>query len=134
MLVAANGLKNRKWNYWWPALLATFLSWTSRFSIVNCIVHAFNPTLGYAHEMVIYGKQVIMGIIVLLSPTPGGSGLAEFIFNDFLGMYIAVGLAPALALLWRLMSYYPYIAIGAILLPRWVRRNVIDPIATVVVK
>ncbi len=53
--------------------------------------------------------------------------LAEFIFNDFLGMYIAPGLAPALGFLWRLISYYPYILIGAILLPRWVRRNVIAP-------
>lgn len=80
------------------------------------------------HDLVVYAKQVVMGIIVLLSPTPGGSGLAEFIFNDFLGMYVAPGLAPAIALLWRLLSYYPYILIGAILLPRWVRRNVIKPL------
>jgi uncharacterized membrane protein YbhN (UPF0104 family) len=43
-------------------------------------------------------------------------------------MYVAPGLAPAIALLWRLLSYYPYILIGAILLPRWVRRNVITPL------
>ena len=55
-------------------------------SIVNCILHAFRsgPTI---NDAVIYGKQVIMGIIVLLSPTPGGSGLAEFIFNDFLSAF-----------------------------------------------
>lgn len=128
LIVAANGLKNRGWDYWWPALLATFVSWTARYSIVNCILHAFHPGMGFGNDAVIYGKQVIMGIIVLLSPTPGGSGLAEFIFNDFLGLYIATGLAPALALVWRLMSYYPYIVAGLILLPRWIRRNIV-PVA-----
>ena len=42
-------------------------------------------------------------------------------------MFIATGLAPALALLWRMMSYYPYIVMGSVLLPRWVRRNVLRP-------
>ena len=125
LITAANGLKKQPWRYWWPALVATFVSWTARYSIVNCILHAFHPEMGFSNDLVIYGKQVVMGILVLLSPTPGGSGVAEFIFNDFLGMFISTGLAPALALLWRLMSYYPYIVIGSMLLPRWVRRNVL---------
>lgn len=124
LITAAADLRTRKWNYWWPALLATFASWTARYSIVNCILQAFHGGVEL-HHLAIYGKQVVMGIIVLLSPSPGGSGVAEFIFNDFLGMYTPPGVAPALALLWRLMSYYPYILIGAILLPRWVRSNVI---------
>jgi uncharacterized membrane protein YbhN (UPF0104 family) len=131
LIIAANGLKKRGWDYWWPGILTTFASWTARYSIVNCIVHAFHPAMGFEHDLVIYGKQVIMGIIVLLMPTPGGSGIAEIIFRDFLGMYITVG-ADKLAFVWRLLSYYPYIAIGAFLLPRWVRRNVIAPIARVV--
>lgn len=127
LITAARGLKHQGWNYWWPALATTFASWTARYSIVNCILHAF-PHGIECSDMVVYAKQVVMGIIVLLSPTPGGSGLAEFIFNDFLGMCVAPGLAPAIALLWRLLSYYPYILIGAIILPRWVRRNVIAPL------
>lgn len=128
LITAAGGLKQRGWSYWWPGILTTFLSWTARFSIVNCIVHAFHPDMGFGNDLVMYGKQVIMGIIVLLMPTPGGSGIAEIIFRNFLGMYISVG-PDKLAFVWRLMSYYPYIAIGAFLLPRWVRRNVIDPLA-----
>lgn len=129
LITAAGGLKHQGWGYWWPALATTFISWTARYSIVNCILHAFPHGMEFS-DMVVYAKQVVMGIIVLLSPTPGGSGLAEFIFNDFLGMYVAPGLAPAIALLWRLLSYYPYILIGAIILPRWVRRNVIVPLVS----
>lgn len=124
LITAANGLKRKGWSYWWPALVATFASWTARYTIVNCILHAFQPG-SMLDDATIYGKQVVMGIIILLSPTPGGSGLAEFIFHDFLGMFIATGLAPALALLWRLMSYYPYIVIGIIILPRWIRSRII---------
>ncbi|MBK7083691.1 MAG: flippase-like domain-containing protein [Flavobacteriales bacterium] len=124
LITASNGLRLRKWSYWWPALLATFASWTARWSIANCLVHAFSNG-GSVFDLLLFGKQVIMGILVLVSPTPGGSGLAEFLFNDLLGMFIPLGLAPTLALLWRLISYYPYILAGAILLPRWVRRNVL---------
>lgn len=124
LIVAASGLRHKGWGYWWPALLATFASWSARYSIVNCLVHAFHDGRPM-NDMLLFGKQVIMGILVLVSPTPGGSGLAEFLFNDFLAVFIPLGLAPALALLWRLISYYPYILAGAVLLPRWVRRNLL---------
>jgi hypothetical protein len=64
-----------------------------------------------------------MWIILLISPTPGGSGVAEFIFSDFLGDFITSEswYAP-LAFFWRLISYYPYLFIGAIILPVWLKK------------
>jgi uncharacterized protein (TIRG00374 family) len=57
------------------------------------------------------------------SPTPGGSGAAEIMFGNFLGEFIGnASLTSALALLWRLISYYPYIFLGAVILPRWLAR------------
>ena len=53
------------------------------------------------------------------------SGVAEVMFNGFLGEFIDQGLAPGIGLLWRLISYYPYILIGAIILPRWIREKMI---------
>jgi uncharacterized protein (TIRG00374 family) len=58
---------------------------------------------------------------MLISPTPGSSGVAEFAFSGFLKEFIPLGLVGALALLWRLISYYPYLFIGAAILPRWIR-------------
>jgi len=123
LVIASNGLKGKSWRYWAWSIGATFASWSARYSIVNCILHAF-PTGKAVDDYVVYGKQVIMGIIILLSPTPGGSGLAEFMFTDFLGEFIAKGLAPSLSILWRMLSYYPYLFIGAILLPRWIRKYI----------
>jgi uncharacterized protein (TIRG00374 family) len=62
-----------------------------------------------------------MWIVLLVSPTPGGSGVAEYMFDKFLGEFIPfAGFAIALALLWRLISYYLYLIIGVILVPKWV--------------
>lgn len=123
LVIASEGLKNQPRSYWFWSIGATFASWTARYSIVNCIIHAFHGQT-IINDFVIYGKQVIMGIIILLSPTPGGSGLAEYMFTDFLGEFISKGLAPTLGILWRMLSYYPYLFIGAILLPRWIRRHI----------
>lgn len=123
LVIASAGLRKQNLNYWLWSLLATFASWTARYSIVNCIILAFNND--GVNNLVIYARQVVMGIIMLGSPTPGGSGIAEFMFSDFLGEFIPHGLSASLGLLWRLISYYPYLFIGAIILPRWVRKRLI---------
>lgn len=120
LIIASNGLKDKNLRYWLISLASTFASWTARYSIVNFLIHAFHEQ-ETIKDFVVYGKQVIMGIIILLSPTPGGSGIAEYMFTDFLGEFITKGLAPTLGLLWRTLSYYPYIIIGAIILPKWIR-------------
>jgi uncharacterized protein (TIRG00374 family) len=123
LVIASQGLKGKDRSYWAWSIGTTFASWTARYSIVNCILHAFDSTTPI-DDYVVYGKQVIMGIIILLSPTPGGSGLAEIMFGNFLGEYIAQGLSSSLSMLWRMLSYYPYLLVGAILLPRWIRKYI----------
>jgi uncharacterized protein (TIRG00374 family) len=123
LVIASQGLKGKDRSYWAWSIGSTFASWTARYSIVNCILHAFDSTTPI-NDYVVYGKQVIMGIIILLSPTPGGSGLAELMFGSFLGEYITQGLSSTLSMLWRMLSYYPYLFIGALLLPRWIRNHI----------
>jgi uncharacterized protein (TIRG00374 family) len=122
LIIASKGLKNQDSKYWIITIISTFASWIARFSIVNCIIHAFHGE-SIVSDAVVYGKQVVMGIIILLSPTPGGSGLAEYIFSNFLNEFIPNGLASALGFLWRILSYYPYIFVGAIILPRWLKSH-----------
>lgn len=121
LIIASNGLKNKSRKFWFNSFAGTFVSWTARYSIVNCLILAFHNVS--IDNFLIFARQVVMGIIILFSPTPGGSGLAEFIFKDFLGEFIPHGLAASLGLLWRLISYYPYLFIGALVLPRWIRKT-----------
>ena len=82
------------------------------------MILAFLPV---SDHFLIYGRQLVMWVIMLISPTPGGSGVAELAFSGFLGDFTG-GLAAAFALLWRLFSYYPYLFIGSVVLPSWLKR------------
>ena len=42
------------------------------------------------------------GIVMIISPTPGVAGIAEFAFEGFLAELTPLGLAGLLAVLWRL--------------------------------
>jgi len=121
LIIASEGLRNKKRGFWIESFGGTFVSWTARFVIVNCLIMAFAHVP--VQQFIIFARQVVMGIIIVFSPTPGGSGIAELLFNNFLGEFIPNGLSPSLGLLWRLISYYPYLFIGVILIPRWIRRH-----------
>jgi len=119
MITASREFRQRSVWFWLKAYGSTVVSWTGRFWVVNFIILAFTPV---GEHLLIYARQLVMWSILLLSPTPGGSGLAEFAFSGFFHDFIPLGLAASLALLWRLVSYYPYLFIGAIVFPRWLKR------------
>lgn len=116
----------RHWSLlkWTQAFAATVASWIARYWVVNTLVIAFFGIgiWDLGDHMIVFGKQLAMWIMMLVSPTPGGSGFAEWVFKEFLGGILPVGAGVALALCWRLVSYYPYLVIGAVIVPRWVKR------------
>lgn len=119
IIITSKEMKGKPFGFWFKAFFATFFSWTARFWVVNFLILAF---VSVNDHFIIYARQLVMWVIMLISPTPGSSGVAEFAFSDFLGDFITPGLSPTLAILWRLFSYYPYLFIGAIILPYWIRR------------
>ncbi len=118
LITTSEELKGKDWKFWAKAFGATFFSWTSRFWIVNFMILAFLPV---SDHFLVYGRQLVMWVIMLISPTPGSSGVAELAFSGFLGDF-TLGLAAAFALLWRLFSYYPYLFVGSFVLPNWLKR------------
>ncbi len=111
-------------SYWIKSFIATIFSWVARYWVINFMLMAFfYERFNLYEHFLLFGRQLSMWIILLISPTPGGSGIAEYIFSDFLGDFIAneSWFAP-LALFWRLISYYPYLIIGVIILPIWLKR------------
>jgi uncharacterized protein (TIRG00374 family) len=91
--------------------------------VINALLQAFLH-LGLLDHILILGKQLVLWIFMLISPTPGGSGVAEYAFGELLMPFgLSATMLAGLAVLWRLISYFPYLFIGAILLPRWVKRT-----------
>lgn len=120
---ASNELKGKSIFFWLKLFLVTVWSWTSRYLVINFVLLAFIE-LGLFDHLVILGRQLVMWLVMLVTPTPGGSGMAEYLFGQLLSDFIANGsLALSLAFVWRLISYYPYLIIGSIVLPRWMGRK-----------
>jgi len=116
-----NGIK-----FWGGVLGSTFLSWSSRYLVANALIIAF---FGVSDHLMLFARQLVMWITMLVIPTPGGSGFAEVIFSNYCADLIEIPVAlqhsaaTLAAFLWRGISYYPYLAIGAFVFPRWLRYN-----------
>ncbi|MBL7905673.1 MAG: flippase-like domain-containing protein [Bacteroidales bacterium] len=125
VIVASNEFRGKSFAFWVKAFGATVFSWTARFWVVNLLIMGFIGQVSLGQNFLIYARQLMMWVIMLVSPTPGGSGIAEYFFPVFLREFIAGpsgDLTTLVAFSWRLITYYPYLIIGAMVLPFWLRR------------
>ncbi|MCC8087831.1 MAG: flippase-like domain-containing protein [Rikenellaceae bacterium] len=126
IILSSRELKQHGFGFWVKSVLATFLSWSSRHLVANAIILAF---FGYGDQVLLFARQLVMWIMMLIIPTPGGSGFAEYIFTVFCGDLIPVtpdlqnAAATLTAVVWRLVTYYPYLIIGVVIFPRWVNAH-----------
>lgn len=126
IIFSSKELKSKRAGFWLKSFFSTFLSWSSRYLVANALIMAF---FGYTDQLLLFARQLVMWIMMLVMPTPGGSGFAEYVFTHFLGDMMPVepelqmASATLVALAWRLVTYYPYLIIGAIMFPRWLNRN-----------
>ena len=120
IVLASKVLQGEKFSYWLKVGGATFVTWSARYLVLNLIIAAY-VSLDWTDHFVVLGKQVIMWTIMLVSPTPGSSGTAEYFYQQLhktvLGDYTLVT-----AVFWRALTYYFYLILGIIFLPRWIKR------------
>ncbi len=77
-----------------------------------------------APQAVIFARQFIVWTLLTVSPTPGGSGVSEWLFTTYYGDLIGdVSVALVIAVFWRIITYYIYLAIGAIMVPAWIKNR-----------
>jgi uncharacterized membrane protein YbhN (UPF0104 family) len=121
IVLTSEELRGKPRRFWIKAFAATCFSWANRFIVINLIAAAFFTVNDH---LLLYARQLIMWVILLISPTPGGSGVAEIAFSGFFrDLLPAVGYIGAIAVIWRLLSYYLSLFMGTIILPRWLRRT-----------
>jgi hypothetical protein len=121
IIISSSQLKGKPISFWTKAFLATSASWTARFFTLNFIILIF---LSNIDHLVVYGRQLVMWVIMLISPTPGSSGVAEIALSAFFSHdIIPIAYIALIAIIWRLLTYFPYLFIGAAILPRWLKRT-----------
>ncbi len=107
--------------------LITLMAWIFRFFTVSAILLALNPGMPQTimDHITLLGRGEALYAITAYSPTPGGSGVAELIFGQFYAEYISPGIAVVAAFIWRMITYYPYLILGVIIIPMWFRKLLI---------
>lgn len=124
IITSSRELKKQKASFWAKAFGGTFISWSARYLVVNALIMAFFKV---SDHFLLFARQLVMSNMMLVSPTPGGSGFCEYIFTRYLKDFIpgsveyTSAIIIVIALLWRLVSYYPYLIIGSIILPTWIK-------------
>ncbi len=123
LLITSVELRDKPKNFWWKLWGITAVAWFARYMVLNCILAAFSrmPMGLYEHVLAI-ARQAALFIIMVISPTPGSSGVAEAGFTLMFSDMAPLGLVLPMALFWRTISYYPYLFIGVPVLSRWVKR------------
>jgi len=115
MVAASKDLRTRSVKWWGETFFATVLTWSSRFLVVNALFLGFVPV---ADQLVVFGRQFVVWVVLMVSPTPGGSGVSEWLFTEYYGdMLHNSGIALVIALFWRIITYYVYLVVGIFLAP-----------------
>lgn len=124
MVATSKELRTKPFRFWLEVFGGTALSWMSRYLVVNALFLGFVPGAD-PHQWVIFAREFVLWVVLMVSPTPGGSGLSEWLFSEYYGdLVTTAGMALILAIFWRIISYYVYLCIGAIIIPGWLKNSV----------
>lgn len=124
MVATSKELRRKPFRFWIEIFGGTALSWTSRYLVVNVLFWGFLAQ-DDPWQWVILARQFVIWVVLMVSPTPGGSGLSEWIFSEYYGDLVpTAGMALVMAVIWRIVSYYLYLLIGACIVPQWLRTTV----------
>ena len=124
MVATSKELRKKPFLFWLEVFGGTAVSWVSRYLVVNALFLGFLP-VDDKWQWVILARQFVIWVVLMVSPTPGGSGVSEWIFSNYYGDLVpSVGMALIMAVFWRIISYYVYLGIGAAIVPGWLQESI----------
>ena len=118
LIASSRALSCRSFGFWLKCFGVTAWAWCSRYWVVNALLFAFST--GGDHFLA-FARQLVIWMVLVVTPTPGGSGFGEYMFKVYYGDFFPLaGMAVIAAFIWRLITYYSYLIIGVCILPNWV--------------
>lgn len=121
LVLASRQLRGKGLGYWLHASLSTAFVWTARYYVVSCIIAAFIH-ISFNEHLLIFARNFVWKVVLLVAVTPGGAGIVEGTFNVFFKDFITPSLLVLILLFYRIVTYYLYLILGSFFLPRWVAR------------
>ena len=126
IILASRELARKNFGWHLRAFAATVVAWCCKFLVLMALINGIVPEmdLSFENQSLLFSRVTAMLVIMAFSPTPGGSGFAEYVFGGFLSDFVPKGIALVIATIWRLMAYYSYLLAGAIILPAWIQTHI----------
>jgi len=125
LVQASHDIGNHSYFFWLKAFGMTLLTWSSRFLVVNAVFMAFNPE--HINHLVVFARQLILWLFMVVSPTPGGSGVSEYAFKEYYSDIFSSKYSDSaiifVTLVWRIISYYLYLLLGLLVIPNWIKKS-----------
>ena len=122
LVQASQDIGNRSYWFWMKAFGMTVFTWSARFLVVNAVFMAFVPL---SDHLVIFARQLILWVVMVVSPTPGGSGVSEYAFKEYYKDVFTSRYSESaiifVTLIWRIISYYLYLLLGLLVIPNWLK-------------
>ncbi len=122
LVQASDDIGNRSYWFWIQAFGTTLLTWSARFLVVNAVFMAFNPQ--NINHLIVFARQMVLWIYMVISPTPGGSGVTEYAFKEYYSdVFASASAIIFVTLVWRIISYYLYLLLGILVIPNWIKKS-----------
>lgn len=118
--ITSHEFKQQSFLFYLKIFFATAVSWMSRYALANALLFAFAAV--DLDMLQVFARQYVLWVFLVIPSTPGASGLAEVSFIAMNCEFIPAGLSTAVALIWRMYSYYLYLVIGTLVLRGWLKR------------
>lgn len=113
--VTSQEMRKMSWWYWLKLFGATVISWSGRFGIACMLIYGFS-TIG-GDLWIAYIRQMVIWLVAIIIPTPGGSGFAEYMFQvAYEDFFSNSAIALMVALVWRMITSFSYLFIGPFVL------------------
>jgi len=107
----ATRLGTQSFAFYGTGFLLTAGVWLSRYAIVYFIVRSLHAV----DAVLLFLRSAATMLIGLIMPTPGGSGGLEGLYALFIGPLMPETLMAPTLLVWRVLDFYLFIALGTYL-------------------
>lgn len=124
MVAASRHMRGKPLPWHLGAFASTAVAWSFRFLLLSALFLAFTGVSFDAFtQTALYARLESMFVIIAFSPTPGGAGFVETLFERFLTDFVDGNSTSALviATVWRAFTYYAYLFAGVVIIPAWLR-------------
>lgn len=117
----SRALRSKPAGFYLAGATISLVPWLCRYALAVFVIGSVVPD---PDALLIFARSAAMQLGALAVPTPGGAGGVEGLYVLFLGppLQPKALVAPTL-LVWRLLSFYAFLAAGAVIVARHLRQR-----------